>query len=274
MNESDYYETLQVTENADQQQIKESYRRLAFQYHPDRNQDPESSIRMKAINEAYAVLSNPAKRQDYDAMKNQYGSAAYSHFKNAYTQEDIFRGSDINHVFEEMARAFGFRSFNDIFSEAYGSGYRSFKFKRGGVSSRGYVFTSRPIGQSQGRQVKPGRFMRYVLKNMIGAELPENGADIHETIRLNPIEARDGGQHPYVSKKRSAKLLVHIPPGVHEGQSIRLAGMGEDGRGGGKTGDLYLKVKVDIALKDKLQMLFSNLKNTCMRIWADINKQV
>lgn len=264
MSESDYYEILQVTEDADQQQIKESYRRLAFQYHPDRNQDPESSIKMKAINEAYAVLSDQTKRMDYDAMKSRYGSAAYNQFKNSYTQEDIFRGSDINHVFEEMARTFGFRSFNDIFREAYGQGYRSFEFQRPGFTSRSYVFTGRPGGQNQGQLVKPGIFIRYILKKLTGAEWPEDGADIHETIRLSPQEARNGGQHGYFLKKRTAKLLVHIPHGVHEGQSIRLAGMGEEGKGGGKAGDLFLKVKIKRPLKEKLKALILNIKKAYM----------
>ncbi len=260
MSESDYYEILQVTENADQQQVKESYRKLAFQYHPDRNQDPESSIKMKAINEAYAVLSNPEKRRDYDIMKSRYGSAAQSHFKNTYTEEDIFRGSDINRVFEEMAKTFGFRSFNDIFRVADGQGYRSFESRRPGFVSRGYVFTGRPSGQRQGRQQKPGKVLRYILKNITGIDLPEDGADIHEKIGLSPLEARKGGQHPYVLKKRSARLLVNIPPGVREGQSIRLAGMGEEGKGGGKKGDLYLRVKINKPLMDKLKILLSNLK--------------
>ena len=260
MSESDYYKILEVTENADQQQIKESYRRLAFQYHPDRNRDPESGIKMKAVNEAYAVLSDPAKRQDYDTMKSRYGSAAYNHFKNSYTEEDIFKGSDINHIFEEMARTFGFRSFNDIFREAYGQGYRSFEFHRPGYVSRGYVFTGRPDGQNRIGKVKPGKFTRYILKNITGMEWPDNGADIHETIRLSPQKARKGGQYPYVLKKRSVNLLVHIPPGIREGQSVRLAGMGEEGKGGGKPGDLYLRVKINKSLKDRLKILLSNLK--------------
>lgn len=272
MNESDYYELLQVAENADQQQIKESYRKLAFQYHPDRNQDPESSMKMKAINEAYAVLSNSEKRREYDTLRSRYGSNAYNHFKNNYSQEDIFRGSDINHVFEEMARNFGFRNFNDIFKEVYGQSHGSFESRRPGFISRSYVFTGRPgDGRIRNRQANSGRLIRYLLKKMTGIELPENGEDIHEKIRLNQIQARNGGQHPYLLKQRSAKLLVNIPPGVHEGQTIRLAGMGQAGKGGGKAGDLYLKVIINTPLKDRIGTLFSKIKKTCMQVWEAIS---
>ncbi len=274
MNESDYYELLQVAENADQQQIKSSYRKLAFKYHPDRNQDPESSLKMKAVNEAYAVLSNPEKRREYDTMRSHYGANASSHFKNSYSQEDIFRGSDINHVFEEMAKNFGFRSFEDIFKEAYGrQGGINFEStaRRPGFTSRTFVFNGRPGGgHGQNRQSGSGRVLRYIIKKMTGVELPRDGQDIHERIRLNRIQARNGGQLPYLVKQRSAKLLVQIPPGVREGQTIRLSGMGQAGKGGGKAGDLYLKVLINTPLTDRVRSIYLKIKKACMQAWAGI----
>ena len=260
MNESDYYELLQVAEDADHQQIKESYRKLAFQYHPDRNKDQESTAKMKAVNEAYAVLSDPDKRKEYDTMRSRYGSDAYSHFKNSYSQEDIFRGSDINQIFEEMARSFGFRNFDDIFKDAYGQGNIHFESHRPGFTSRGFVFTGRP-----GAQTGSDRVLRYVIKKMTGMELPEDGKDIHAKIRLNNIQARNGGQQPYALKQRSAKLLVQIPPGVREGQVIRLAGMGQAGKGGGKAGDLYLRVIINTPFTDKILTLFLKIKKAFMQ---------
>jgi DnaJ-class molecular chaperone len=265
MPRTDYYDILEVSENANEQQIKDSYRRLAFQYHPDRNQDPESSIKMKAINEAYAVLSNPAKRRDYDAMRRQFGHSAYSRFRRAYTEKDIFRGSDVNHMFEEMARNFGFRGFDEIFREAYGQGYRTFEFHKPGFSARGYVFSG-PLGGHNQIKIpnllkgKLGKATRYVLEKMTGQELPINGSDIHEVIKLTPDEAQNGGPYPYLFRKKSAKLVVKIPPGLREGQLIRLAGMGEDGKSGGKRGDLYLRVKIEKAIRQKLKDLFSGLR--------------
>ena len=90
---------------------------------------------------------------------------------------------------------------------------------------------------------------------MTGIELPENGADSHDVIKLNPVEAREGGPCPYLLRKKSKKLVVNIPPGVRQGQLIRLAGMGEEGEGGGKAGDLYLRVKIEKPLMQKLKRL-------------------
>ena len=120
MNQGDYYQILEVDRNVTPQTIKEAYRRLAFQYHPDRNRGNPSAVeKMKEINEAYAVLFDPRKRRDYDTLREQYGPYGYDRFKQSYSEQDIFRGSDINQIFEEMARAFGFRSFDEIFKESY-----------------------------------------------------------------------------------------------------------------------------------------------------------
>ena len=265
MTDMDYYKLLNLPENASEKQIKEAYRTLAFQYHPDRNQDPESSARMKAINEAYAVLSNPNKRREYDLVRRQYGSTAYDHFRSTYTQNDIFRGSDINRIFEEMASSFGFRGFEEIFREAYGEGYRGFEFKRPGFTARGFVFTGRPRSSRSMQGVKPPFFAeklsRYLLRKFTGLEVPEHGRDVIETIELTPREALKGGPYPFFYRKKSKKLVVNVPPGLREGQRIRLAGMGEEGKGGGNPGDLYLKVKIRKPLWEKVKGVFASLRS-------------
>jgi len=256
MEQTDYYEILGVPSHANEKQIKAAYRKLAFQYHPDRNTgDPDSAGKMKAINEAYAVLSNPSKRQHYDALRQQFGSSAYNRFRNSYTENDIFRGSDINRIFEDMARAFGFRGFEDIFKEAYGEGYRTFEFKRPGFSARGFVFTGPLRKSGQNRAVPPamGKLSRYLIKKLTGVELPQNGMDVTEAIHLTPQEAGEGGPYPYYYRKKSKKLVVMLPQGLREGQRVRLAGMGEEGKGGAKAGDLYLTVKIKKPLVQKLK---------------------
>jgi DnaJ-class molecular chaperone len=256
MEQRDYYEILGLPADATEKQIKAAYRKLAFQYHPDRSTgDSGSADKMKAINEAYAVLSNPSKRKDYDDLRRQFGASAHNRFRSSYTESDLFRGSDINRIFEDMARAFGFRGFDDIFKEAYGEGYRTFEFKRPGFSARGFVFTG-PLGRSARQQAPPlvlGKLSRYLIEKLTGVELPQNGADVIETIDLTPKEANEGGPYPYYYRKKSKKLVVMLPKGLREGQRIRLAGMGEEGKGGAKAGDLYLTVKIKKPLMRKLK---------------------
>jgi hypothetical protein len=77
--------------------------------------------------------------------------------------------------------------------------------------------------------------------------------DVTETIDLTPQEAKDGGPYPYYYRKKSKKLVVMLPKGLQEGRRIRLAGMGEEGKGGAKPGDLYLRVKIRKPLVQKLK---------------------
>ena len=138
----DYYQVLGIEKDAEADKIKDAYRKLALKYHPDRNNgDPESAEKMKSINEAYAVLSNPQKRGDYDLMRDRYGSSAYGQFRQNYSDQDIFRDSDINKIFEELARSFGLRGFEDILNDSYRKGSRTFEFRSNGMNGRGYVFT-------------------------------------------------------------------------------------------------------------------------------------
>jgi len=273
MNQKDYYEILGVDRDASQQSIKEAYRKLAFQYHPDKNKgDPSATQKMKEINEAYAVLSDASKRREYDLLRSRYGSFAYDRFRQSHTPEDIFRGSDIDQIFEEFARMFGFRSSGDIFRESYGPEYRSFEFRRPGMFGRGFVFYSgsrRRVGEQQSpdSQVQMpelpfpgvlGKLLKFFLKKVAGVELPERGKDWHDTITLSPEKARDGAEVEYSYKKwgKPTNLMVRIPPEVRDGQRIRLRGMGSPGKAGGEPGDLYLQVQTRRSLAERLKGLF------------------
>jgi DnaJ-class molecular chaperone len=267
MNQKDYYQILEVEKEASPQKIKEAYRRLAFQYHPDRNKGNPSAVeKMKEINEAYAVLSDPKKRRDYNTFHEQYGPYGYDRFKQTYSEQDIFRGSDINQIFEEMARAFGFRGFEEVFRESYGQGVHTFEFRRPGVFGKGFIFFGPGFGRSHRREIPAsseilpgvsGKFVRYLLKKTLGMKEPVRGKDLEDVIYLDPRQALEGAKGKYLHRKRSKELIITVPSGMKEGQKIRLKGMGEPGKEGGEPGDLYLKVKIKKPLLQRVRELLN-----------------
>ncbi len=268
MAQNDYYEILGVDRKATQKEIKETYRKLAFQYHPDRNKEnPEASSRMKEINESYAVLSDRKKRSEYDGLRERFGPSAYGQFRQSYSEQDIFRGSDINQVFEEITRAFGFRGFEDIFRESYGSRFQTYEFRRPGFFGKGFVFKT-PYGRGSNYDTRLpvdgglGRLVKLGLKKIWGMELPEKGKDWHDVITLSPQLARGGGRIMYIHRRRSNELVVRIPAGIRAGQVIRLRGMGGGGKGGGEAGDLYIKVRIRGALLQKIRDFVKRLLGT------------
>lgn len=275
MGEKDYYKALGVERSVSGTVIKEAYRKLAFEYHPDRNRGDASALeRMKEINEAYAVLSDPAKRQRYDALQGQYGSYAYDRFRQGYSEQDIFRGSDINQIFEEMAKAFGFRNFEEVFRESYGRGYQTYQFRRPGMFGKFIIIKPGyhdPQGSAQGEagtdggQVGTGLLgrlagsaIRYLVKRMVGtsSEMEPAAADRKGAIEIEPRQAEKGGRIAYVDRETEREITVNLPPGVKEGQMLRLRGMGADD-GYGNRGDLYLTVHMKRSLFDRLKGLLS-----------------
>jgi DnaJ-class molecular chaperone len=240
MSQIDYYDILGVSEDANPERIKAAYRELALRYHPDRNRDqPEAADRMKAVNEAYAVLSNPAKRREYDAMRTRFGASAHDQFRTRYSEGDIFRDSDISDILDEIARNFGLRGFEDILREIDGRGVR-FEFKAGG----GPAGPGQAVGVGWLSGWLGGKLLRSLFESVFGRPLPEPGADVVEPVRLSPETAKTGGPFAYHHRRLDKRLVVHIPPGIRAGQKIRLAGLGEPGRGGARPGDLYLDVEI------------------------------
>jgi DnaJ-class molecular chaperone len=266
MSQNDYYQILGIDQKASPRQIKDTYRKQAFKYHPDRNRkNPEAAEKMKRVNEAYAVLSDAAKRREYDAMRRQFGSSAYSQFRQNYSEQDIFSGSDVNQILEQMARAFGLRGFDEIFKEFYGQGYRHYEFRKPGFFAKSYYFTGprQSRGANSSGPTLPGsigKLTRFFLRQFSGIELPENGADRNDTIWLSPELARRGGPYAYYLRQKDKKLVIKIPSGVKHNQQIRLSGMGENGKGGGKAGDLYLKVRIRKPLLQRLKAFLSKTR--------------
>ena len=261
MEQKDYYEILGVTQEASSQAIKEAYRRLAFEYHPDRNPGNGSAVeRMKEINEAYAVLSDAGKRSRYDRLRREYGSSAHDRFRRDYSDDEIFRGSDINQIFEEMARSFGFRGFEEIFSQAYGQGYRTFEFRRPGVFGKVIIFGSgrgrhvdREIAQPSGLTGVFVKLAGYAVRKMLGLAAGPREKDRFDILPLDHAVAESGGRVVYRNAANSTEFVVNVPPGIRDGQVMRLRGAGSDGARGEPAGDLYLKVTIRKSFFQKIR---------------------
>ncbi len=209
MEYKDYYKTLGVGRDATQDEIKRSYRKLARKYHPDVNKDAEAEQKFKEVGEAYEVLKNPEKR------------AAYDRIGTGWQEGQEFRPPpDWNAGFEFSSGGFTGDTghFSDFFEELFGhagAAGRSFHVRREGMRSRGED---------------------HHAKIMINLEDSYNGTV--QTITLQKTEIDESGR---ISVKPHT-LNIHIPKGITEGQSIRLAEQGGPGFGGGPQGDLYTEI--------------------------------
>lgn len=204
-----YYELLGVSKSASVDEIKKAYRKLAMQYHPDRNPgNKQAEEKFKEISEAYAVLSEPDKRKQYDMMGD-------ARFTQSHANEDAFRNADFSSIFREMGFGGGF-DFESFFGGAGGA--RSQGQRRRGGGSRGFQQDYYDEGQFDVEHELPVGFMDIY-----------NGAERHINLTLTSGE------------KISAR--IKIPAGIEEGKTLRLRGQGAQ-RPDGVRGDLYLKVKM------------------------------
>ncbi|MBW2465812.1 MAG: DnaJ domain-containing protein [Deltaproteobacteria bacterium] len=208
----DYYEILGLKKDSTTQDIKKAYRKLAMKYHPDRNKgDKEAEEKFKKISEAYAVLSDPEKRKQYDT----FGASG---FQQRYSQEDIFRGFDLGDILKEFGLGGlggGFRA-----SSGQGSPFETFFFQSGGP---GAGRTSYSTGRQQ----------------------PVKGSDLTYELSVSLNEILTGAEKT-ISLRREGKtenVSVKIPKGIKAGQKLRLAGKGSPSPYGGPPGDLFLIIK-------------------------------
>jgi DnaJ-class molecular chaperone len=266
MKVKDYYQILGIAENASQEDIKNAFRKLAFKYHPDKNpgNEKQAEEKFKEINEAYSILSDSGKRQQYDfAKKSGFVGAGYPGF--GYSQSDIFRDAfsnpatieELNRIFQQAGLRFDADFLNRTFFSGNGMIFQ-FYSGPGGVRQTGYRNgngNSIPSDylNSNIPARKPGLidrlltgmvkgFIKLTLRMLFGVRLdtPKAGIDRHQTFELAASEASTGTEKSVTVRNglRAKKLMVKVPAGVKSGTSIRLKGMGKKG------GDLYLDVKI------------------------------
>lgn len=209
----DYYKILGLNKSASTDEIKKVYRKLALKYHPDRNPgNKEAEERFKKISEAYAVLSDPEKKKQYDT----FGSQAFS---QKFSQEDIFSNFDFSSIFRDLG--FG------------GGGGQGADFSRvfmGGRQQRGRDPFSDFFGGQQHSQ----------------QPIPQRGNDLEYNLSMTLEEAYTGSEKriSFRKGKENEDIQFKIPKGICSGQKLRLSGKGSAGAYGGPSGDLYINVKV------------------------------
>ena len=263
----DYYQILGVPQDASQEDIKRAFRKLAFKYHPDTNpgNEEQAAERFKEINEAYGVLGDEGKRQQYDfARRGQFAGVGYDTGYRGfqYSQQDIFRDIFSNPaMFDELSRMFaqaGLRFDQDFLNRVFFEG-RGFVFQfyatPGGVGQttyqQGYPYTSvstyKPGWMERLLSKIAVKIGKFALRKLFGFEyepLPKPSLDRHIELEIPLAEAATGVEKSitYKTGKKTKKLMVKIPSGVKPGTKIRLKGMGA--KEGKKYGDLYLHITV------------------------------
>lgn len=216
----DYYQILGVDKKASVDEIKKAYRKLAVKWHPDKNPNNKAAEeKFKKISEAYAVLSDSQKRQQYDT----FGSA--DQFRQQYSQEDIFRGFDLN----EILRSFGFGGAR--------GGRTTFRTNRRGGG--GFQEYEDPFADLFGSMGGGGAGRQY-------ANVPQKGQDAEYNLSISLEESVLGAEKKisFQIENRVEDINVKIPPGISTGKKLRLPGKGLSGYNGGPNGDLYLNINV------------------------------
>jgi len=212
----DYYETLGVSKTASEDEIRSAFRKLARKYHPDVAKDKKTAEeKFKQINEAYEVLGDPEKRRKYDQLGEHWnqpgGFQPPPHWGAGQPGGGVRWGSGENGGVEFE---FGGTGFSDFFEAFFGGG--------------------------RGRSAFGGFGQRETMA--------ERGNDVEADIMVTLEEALHGSTRQVslrrAGSKKTETYQVKIPRGVREGQRIRLAGQGEASEGGGKSGDLFLRVRL------------------------------
>lgn len=220
MQYKDYYEILGVDRKAGQDDIKKAYRKLAKKYHPDAHpNDKKAEDKFKEANEAYEVLGDEQKRKKYD----QFGQG--HDFRNGYDFDPSQYGFGNNVRYEYNTG--GGSDFSDFFNTIFG----------GGAFNTDDLF-----GQSRARG---GRFSQNrVIK----------GEDSEAVIEITPEDGFTGTEKMITLRTGANEKTISfkIPPGIKQGEKIKLSGQGNPGSNGGRNGDLYLTVEFKTGSKFEL----------------------
>jgi len=261
----DYYELLGVKREASPDEIKKAYRRLAMKHHPDRNQgDAEAEARFKEISEAYEVLSDPGKRQQYDrfgheGIKSAFGPGGFDFSR------DFTHMADLQDILGSLFGGGGGGIFGDLFG---GGGRRPAGGPQRGVDLRFDLeidFEEAAFGSEReitlplskdcekcgGTGVAAGS-RRETCRQCEGQGVVISGVDFFRVRETCPV---CGGTGSVVTRpcatcegsgrvKARRRLTLRIPQGVETGSRLRIAGKGEAGLRGGPAGDLYVVLRV------------------------------
>jgi len=233
----DYYEVLGVSRVATDDEIKKAFRKLAREYHPDvAKNKKQAEEKFKDINEAYEVLSDPAKRKKYDQLGPNWKQGAdfrpppgWEHFQGGGGGGP---GGRENYEFR-----FGGTGFSDFFEQLFGAA---------GRRGRGFAPTEEDYTE-RGRDVE-GDIM-VTLSEAVSGSVRSVSLQRHVPcehcggtgMRAKHVCNVCGGSGQVT---KAETYQVRIPPGVSEGQRLRIAGRGEAGVGGGTAGDLFLRVRL------------------------------
>lgn len=282
---TDYYQTLGVSETASIDEIKKAYRKLAKKYHPDANpNDRRAEAKFKEISEAYGVLSDQAKRQQYDTIR-KYGSSFGGQGRGGFqgASGEGFSFDDIMSMFgrggrQENSRsgnAQGFGSFADIFSSLFGgqSGFSGFENQATNAPQRGTDILTDieiPFEESINGGQRTIRINAEQVCDSCGGSGVTPGSQTSTCPECNGRGNVIFSQGSFSVSRPCPRCLgrgkivgnpcrkcsgrgklfgpktikVKIPKGVESGQKIRLKGLGNPGQNGGPAGDLYLKVAI------------------------------
>jgi molecular chaperone DnaJ len=242
---ADHYEVLGVSRDASADEIKSAYRALARKYHPDTNPDPETAEHFKEVNLAYEVLSDPQKRQHYDAFgDDRFGATGFSDFGGISDLFSTFfgggqrasrgpaRGADVlaevRVTLEEAATGVDREVEVEVLvecDECHGSGAAPGTFPTR-CSECGGSGEVRPV-----RRTVFGNVMTATTCHVCRGRGEEIGSPCSKCSGEGRVLERD-------------VLTVHIPPGVDDGAQLRVTGRGQAGVRGGRSGDLYVAINV------------------------------